>query len=60
MNLGIMHLQKKASGLSHQLPKLLRNKTFSELYKHYKAKMLKYNTETQKLFVDRFNQITFN
>ena len=60
MNLGIMHLQKKASGLSHQLPKLLRNKTFSELYKHYKAKMLKYNTETQKLFVDRFNQIAFN
>lgn len=59
LNLAITHLQRMAIGDIQKLPKAFRSKTFTELYQHYKAKMLHFNTDTQQLFVKRFNQITF-
>jgi len=60
LNLAITHLQRMAIGDIQKLPKPFRTKTFTELYSHYKAKMLHFNTDTQQLFIKRFNQITFS
>ena len=59
VNVAMLHLNRFATNDIEKLPKHLRSKSFREVYDHYKNKMMQFNSETQLLFVKRFNALTF-
>ena len=57
LNLAMLHLSRFTNDQVHKLPKTLRQKTFMEVFNHYKLKMLEFKPETQAMFMKRIQAL---
>ncbi len=57
LNIAMLHLARFANNEVPKLPKTLQQKTFMEVFNHYKLKMSEFSPETQAMFYTRVKSL---